>query len=63
MDIDSTDSYVIMFNDVYDYYSTVSKDIHATEILKACFYLKVDPRLSEYDEKKVTDHREGRKNA
>ena len=46
LDIDSIDSYVIMFNDVYDYYGTVANDIHATEILKTCFYLKVDPKLS-----------------
>jgi adenylate cyclase len=35
-----------MFNDVYDYYGKVVNDIHATEILKTCFYLKVDPKLS-----------------
>jgi len=51
LDVDSIDSYVIMFNDVYDYYSAVAKDLHATEILKTCFYLKVDPKLSSFQGK------------
>lgn len=41
------DSYVIMFNDVYEFYNSVMNDNSATELLKTCFYLKVDPRLSE----------------
>ncbi len=45
-DLDSVDSYVIMFNEVYGYYSDVVKDLKATEILKTSFYLKVDPKIS-----------------
>ncbi|TAL31367.1 MAG: hypothetical protein EPN93_18055 [Spirochaetes bacterium] len=42
----AVDSYVIMFNQVYNYYAAMIKDSLATELLTICFYLKVDPRLS-----------------
>lgn len=45
-DLDSVDSYVIMFNEVYEYYSGVVRDLKAAEILKTSFYLKVDPKIS-----------------
>ena len=44
--IDSIDSYVIMFNHVYDFYSAAHRDAAAMEILETSFYLKVDPGLS-----------------
>ncbi|MCX7678492.1 MAG: class I adenylate cyclase [Spirochaetes bacterium] len=50
-DISSVDSYIIMFNEVYNYYHNVIKDPKATEILKTSFYLKVDPKLSRYEKK------------
>ena len=40
------DAYVIMFDYVYDYYSTIVKDMDALEVLKTAFYLKVEPQLS-----------------
>ncbi len=43
----AVDSYVIMFNQVYNYYAAMIKDTLATELLTICFYLKVDPRLSQ----------------
>jgi len=46
LDIDSIDSYVIMFNNVYDFYNSIVNDSTATDLLKSCFYLKVDPKLS-----------------
>lgn len=52
LDIDSIDSYVIMFNNVYDFYNSIVNDSSATELLKSCFYLKVDPKLSALLEEK-----------
>lgn len=51
IDTPNIDSYLIMFNDVYDYYSTLMRDDTATEMLKICFYLKVDPQLSRHTAK------------
>ncbi len=41
------DAYLIMFNQVLDYYSFERKDQNGANILRVAFYLKVDPRLSE----------------
>ena len=48
LDVNSIDSYVIMFNYVFEFYSAITGDTVATELLKSCFYLKVDPQLSQY---------------
>lgn len=55
LDIDSIDSYVIMFNNVYDFYNSIVIDSNATELLKSCFYLKVDPKLSRVIDGKKND--------
>lgn len=49
---DHTDAYVIMFNYVYDYYSTVVKDRDTLDVLKTSFYLKVEPMLSRFSSNK-----------
>ncbi|MBP7736587.1 MAG: class I adenylate cyclase [Spirochaetes bacterium] len=41
-----TDAYVIMFNNVFDYYANIVKDRDSLDVLKASFYLKVEPMLS-----------------
>ncbi len=45
--IDSVDidAYVIMFNQVHDYYSAEGSESEVLEILKTSFYLKVEPKL------------------
>ncbi|MDY6967595.1 MAG: class I adenylate cyclase [Spirochaetota bacterium] len=51
LDINHIDPYILMFNQVYDYYLRNIKDPSfsmSTEILKMCFYIKIDPNLSEY---------------
>lgn len=51
----STDAYCIMFNNVYDYYSHHVNDMTALNIIKTCFYLKVNPSLSLTDKKQEND--------
>lgn len=46
--IQNIDSYVIMFNHVFNYYNSIVNDANATDLLNICFYLKVDPRLSRF---------------
>lgn len=46
--VQNIDSYVIMFNQVYNYYNSIIVDANATELLTISFYLKVDPRLSRF---------------
>jgi adenylate cyclase class 1 len=48
LNYDHIDAYVIMFNYVYDYYSSIVKDAEALEVLKTSFYLKVEPMLSRH---------------
>ncbi len=60
IDTDYTDPYVMMFNHVNDFYSS-SRDadmILAAEILKMCFYIKIDPNLSETMESPAAAHSE-----
>ncbi len=42
------DSYLLMFEEVYKYYSSVLDDISMLDILKQNLYLKIDPQLSKY---------------
>ncbi|HOE19561.1 MAG TPA: class I adenylate cyclase [Spirochaetota bacterium] len=42
------DSYLLMFDEVYDYYSQVINDPALLQILKQNLYLKIDPQLSRY---------------
>ncbi len=42
------DAYLIMFDTVYDYFSSIIKDKDALEVLKTSFYLKVEPMLSRH---------------
>lgn len=42
------DSYLIMFNEVYRYYSDVLEDKSLLRILRQNLYLKIDPQLSKY---------------
>lgn len=42
------DSYLFMFNEVYDYYSSTLNDDDLINILKQNLYLKVDPQISKY---------------
>lgn len=46
-DPESIDAYLIMFNQVYDYYMSGEPDMTSINIIKTCFYLKVDPKLSD----------------
>ncbi|MBN2041158.1 MAG: class I adenylate cyclase [Spirochaetes bacterium] len=42
------DGYIFMFNQVLEYYQKkAEEDPFALEVLKRCFYIKIDPRLSE----------------
>jgi len=52
LDYNEIDAYIIMFDYVYDYYSTIVKDMDALEVLKTSFYLKVEPQLSRFLAKK-----------
>ncbi len=47
----SIDAYCIMFDDVYSYYRDHVDDMTTLNIIKTCFYLKVNPRLSHPDKK------------
>ncbi len=47
----SVDAYCIMFDQVYSYYQTRVDDMTSLNIIKTCFYLKVNPRLSAGDKK------------
>ncbi len=42
------DSYLLMFNEVYRYYSDVLEDKSLLKILRQNLYLKIDPQLSKY---------------
>lgn len=42
------DGYLIMFKEVYDYYSSKQEDEELLEILKKNLYLKTNPQLSRY---------------
>jgi len=42
------DSYLLMFNEVYKYYSEVLDDKSLLKILRQNLYLKIDPQLSKY---------------
>lgn len=42
------DSYLLMFNEVFDYYSSTLDDRELVDILKRNLYLKVDPQISKY---------------
>ncbi len=41
------DAYIVMFNQVFQYYNDVIDDMTATNLIKTCFYLKINPMLSE----------------
>lgn len=46
-DIHYIDPYILMFNQVLDYYSgKTDEEPLALEVLKRCFYIKIDPNLS-----------------
>jgi adenylate cyclase, class 1 len=45
IDSEKIDAYVIMFNQVYEYYSSAGSEADVLEILKMSFYLKVEPKL------------------
>ncbi|HOO70156.1 MAG TPA: class I adenylate cyclase [Spirochaetota bacterium] len=42
------DSYILMFEEVYDYYESVLEDRQLLKILRQNLYLKIDPQLSKY---------------
>ncbi|MFC1669593.1 class I adenylate cyclase [Spirochaetota bacterium] len=42
------DPYILMFQDVYNYYETVLEDKKMLEILRQNLYLKINPQLSKY---------------
>ncbi len=42
------DAYLLMFDEVYDYYSQTMNDPAILQILKQNLYLKIDPQLSKY---------------
>jgi adenylate cyclase class 1 len=45
-DKSSVDAYCLMFDQVYDYYHRLVDDMTSLNIIKTCFYLKVNPHLS-----------------
>jgi adenylate cyclase class 1 len=47
----SVDAYCLMFDQVYDYYHRLVDDMTSLNIIKTCFYLKVNPRLSMSEKK------------
>ncbi|MFC1669153.1 class I adenylate cyclase [Spirochaetota bacterium] len=47
LDVESVDAYLIMFNQIYDYYWDVGDDKSA-DIVKKSFYLKLDLKLSKF---------------
>lgn len=47
----SVDAYCIMFDQVYEYYHRIVDDLSSLNIIKTCFYLKVNPHLSKGDKK------------
>ncbi len=44
---ENIDAYIVMFNHVFQYYNGVINDLTATNLIKTCFYLKINPMLSE----------------
>lgn len=42
------DSYILMFEEVYEYYETALEDRSLLKILRQNLYLKIDPQLSKY---------------
>ena len=52
---DKVDAYIIMFDQVFDYYSSVVGDKNFLEIIKMAFYLKVEPKLSKLIKSKSKD--------
>ncbi len=46
LDIKNVDAYYIMFQEVFDHYTSMINDPTSINIIKTCFYLKVNPRLS-----------------
>ncbi|TFH41844.1 MAG: hypothetical protein E4G96_04705, partial [Chrysiogenales bacterium] len=48
LDHHDIDAYLIMFDNVYDYFNSIVKDRDALEVLKTSFYLKVEPMLSRH---------------
>ncbi len=47
-DNDILDSYIQMFEEVYQYYSTAGRDANLLNILRENLYLKINPHLSKY---------------
>jgi len=47
----SIDAYCLMFDQVYNYYHMNVDDMTSLNIIKTCFYLKVNPRLSMAEKK------------
>ncbi|MFH0976432.1 MAG: class I adenylate cyclase [Spirochaetota bacterium] len=53
--VNFTDPYILMFNQVMDYYTAKAGDDPLTlEVLKRCFYIKIDPNLSAASSNKIT---------
>jgi len=48
LDNSIVDSYLLMFNEVFEYYSAALDDRELVDILKRNLYLKVDPQISRY---------------
>jgi adenylate cyclase class 1 len=48
MDNKIIDSYVLMFEEVYEYYESAIEDKSLLKILRQNLYLKIDPQLSKY---------------
>jgi len=48
LDISILDSYILMFEEVCDYYSTIIDDEGLLNMLRQNLYLKIDPSLSKY---------------
>ncbi len=46
--INILDSYILMFNEVYNFYSSILNDPDLLLILRQNLYLKIDPQLSKY---------------
>jgi adenylate cyclase, class 1 len=56
-DINYTDPYILMFDQVIDYYSKkTEQDPLVLELLKRCFYIKIDPNLSKISSNGKEEH-------
>ena len=55
-DVNFIDPYILMFNMVVEYYSAKADDPMVIELLRRCFYIKIDPNLSAVSPDAATEY-------